>query len=57
MNHVAGASVALVGATFVACGASSTDIADLSVVTTLPKDVGPGGFDNLLTAAKCDAPG
>jgi len=27
-----------------ACGTPAKDIADLSVVTTLPKEVGPGGF-------------
>lgn len=32
----------------VACGAPSRDIADLAVVTDLPKEVGPGGFQTTL---------
>lgn len=31
-----------------ACGVPSTDIADISVVTDLPKEVGPGGFQQTL---------
>jgi hypothetical protein len=49
MKHVlAGARAAILGATLVACGASSTTIADLEVVTTLPKEVGPGGFEKTI---------
>jgi len=44
---LAAASAVFLGAA-VACATSSTDIADLSVVTTLPKDVGPGGFDKTI---------
>lgn len=49
-NFLAIASAAFIGATLVACGTPATEIADLSVVTTLPKDVGPGGFDKTLSA-------
>ena len=49
MNHVLGAvSISLLAATLVTCGASSTEIADVSVVTTLPKEVGPGGYEKNL---------
>jgi len=49
MNHLlAAASAAFLAAAVVACGAPSTDIADLSVVTTLPKEVGPGGFEKTI---------
>lgn len=37
-------AVTAVVLTATACGTPTTDIADLSVVTTLPKEVGPGGF-------------
>lgn len=52
MNHLlAATSVAILAAALAACGGpSSTDVADLSVVTTLPKEVGPGGFDRTIAA-------
>lgn len=36
------------GAPLVGCGAPSGDIADISVVTVLPKEVGPGGYQTTL---------
>jgi hypothetical protein len=33
---------------FAACGVPSTDVADISIVTDLPKEVGPGGFQEIL---------
>jgi len=46
---LAAATAALLGAA--GCGGpKATDIVDLSVVTTLPKEVGPGGFDRTIAA-------
>lgn len=49
-NFLATAATAFIGAALVACGTPATEIADLEVVTTLPKDVGPGGFQKTLSA-------
>lgn len=48
---LAAAAAALLGAAALACdGAKATDIIDVSVVSTLPKEVGPGGFDRTIAA-------
>lgn len=50
MSHAIAAALAgLLGASVAACGNSATDIADFSVVTTLPKEVGPGGFERTIS--------
>jgi len=36
------------GAALLACGTPATEIADISVATTLPKEVGPGGYEKTL---------
>jgi hypothetical protein len=42
---------ALLGGAIAGCGgAKATDVVDVSVVTTLPKEVGPGGFDRTIAA-------
>jgi len=48
MRHLVFAASAAVLAAATACGTPATDIADLAVVTTLPKEVGPGGFQQQL---------
>jgi len=40
----------VLGAVLLACGTSPTEIADLSVVTTMPKDVGTGGYQKTFAA-------
>jgi len=48
---LAATAAALLGAAVASCGgAKATDIVDVSVVTTLPKEVGPGGFDRTIAA-------
>ena len=44
-------ATALLAAAVASCGGpKATDIVDVSVVTTLPKEVGPGGFDRTIAA-------
>jgi len=51
MKHLlATVPVTFLGAALLACGTPPTEIADLSVVTTLPKEVGPGGYDKMFGA-------
>lgn len=38
----------LIVSALAACGAPSTDLADLTLVTVLPKEVGPGGYQSTL---------
>lgn len=47
-NLVTGACTGLIAAALAACGAPSGDIADISVVTVLPKEVGAGGYQTTL---------
>lgn len=42
--------VAFLGAALLACGTPATEIADISVATTLPKEVGPGGYQKTFGA-------
>jgi hypothetical protein len=42
--------VTFLGAAMVACGTRPTEIADVSVVTTMPKEVGPGGYEKTFGA-------
>ena len=42
--------VTFLGAALLACGTPTTEIADISIATTLPKDVGPGGYQKTLGA-------
>jgi hypothetical protein len=51
MNHLlATVPVTFLGAALLACGTPPAEIADLSVVTTLPKEVGPGGYEKTFPA-------
>lgn len=47
---MAGVCTGLAFVAVAACGAPSADVADISVVTVLPKEVGPGGFQSTLEA-------
>jgi hypothetical protein len=47
---LAAPAAALLAAVASCGGAKATDIVDVSVVTTLPKEVGPGGFDRTIAA-------
>lgn len=47
-NLMAGACTGLIAVALAACGAPTDDIADISVVTRLPKEVGAGGFQTTL---------
>jgi hypothetical protein len=40
----AAVSIAVIAVVLAACAEPGTDVVDLSVVTVLPKEVGPGGF-------------
>ncbi len=44
----AAVTATLIASALAACGAPSTDVADVSLVTVLPKEVGPGGFQSTL---------
>jgi hypothetical protein len=51
MKHLlATVPVAFLGAALLACGTPPTEIADVSVATTLPKEVGPGGYQKTFGA-------
>lgn len=51
MRMLAAGAAAFLGAALGSCGGpKATDIIDLSVVMTLPKEVGPGGFDRTIAA-------
>lgn len=49
-NLMAGACSGLIAVALAGCGAPSGDIADISVVTVLPKEVGAGGYRTTLEA-------
>jgi hypothetical protein len=40
----------ILGVALMACGTPPTEIADVSVATTLPKEVGPGGYEKTFGA-------
>jgi len=42
--------VTILGVALLACGTPPTEIADVSVATTLPKEVGPGGYEKTFAA-------
>ncbi len=46
---IAAAVAAVLAGALVACGSPATDIADVSIVTVLPKEVGPGGFTRTIS--------
>jgi hypothetical protein len=48
MRHPAALTATLLVSGLVACGAPTSDVADLSVVTVLPKEVGAGGYRSTL---------
>jgi len=51
MKHLlATVSGTVLGVVLMACGTPSTEIADVSVATTLPKEVGPGGYEKTFAA-------
>jgi hypothetical protein len=51
MKHfLATVPVTILGVALMACGTPPTEIADVSVATTLPKEVGPGGYEKTFGA-------